>query len=392
MEYSNQFFEAINVNHKDRKQIQIASTLTNIPVTRLNYFNNKNIIPTGNDLTRIKESFGVTEVELMLKMGQLNRQTIELIQAHSDKILQIIPNSNVEIKKVLPAPIFSTKLGKLYQGDCLEILKNIECDSVDLIFSDPPFNLNKLYPSQMDDNLKAEEYLRWSEKWMQECIRILKPGGAFFTWNLPNWNIDAASFLKSRLSFKHWIAVDIKYSMPIKNKLYPSHYSLLYYTKGDKPNYFNADRLPTQTCPKCYDNLKDYGGYKNKMNPLGISLTDVWTDITPVRHKKYKKREGANELPIRLLDRIIEMASKEGDTILDPFGGSGTTYSIAELKNRKWIGVEIGPCDDITNRFEDLTEEAEQLSIIRSNTNALFPKKIEQERTKRGLWTSKSFN
>ena len=69
-----------------------------------------------------------------------------------------------------------------------------------------------------------------------------------------------------------------------------------------------------------------------KMNPDGINITDVWLDIPPVRHKKYKKRNGSNELSIKLMDRIIEMASDEGDIVFDPFGGSGTIYAIAERK------------------------------------------------------------
>lgn len=225
---------------------------------------------------------------------------------------------------------------------------------------------------------------------MSECIRVLKPGGSLFYWNLPIWNVAAAAYLNSRLTFRHWIAVDMKCSLPIKNKLYPSHYSLLYYIKGEKPNTYNADRLPTQTCPKCFDNLKDYGGYKHKMNPLGVSLTDVWSDISPVRHAKYKKRDGANELPLKLLDRVIQMASKEGDIVLDPFGGSGTTYAAAELKGRRWIGMELGPCEDIVNRFNDLEADSDHLHEIRSKLNALYPDGIKCEREKRGLWTCES--
>ena len=104
--------------------------------------------------------------------------------------------------------------------------------------------------------------------------------------------------------------------------------------------------MPLETCPKCFTDLKDYGGYKDKMNPLGVNISDVWTDIPPVRHTKYKKRKEANELSVKLLDRVIEMSSKPGDVVFDPFGGSGTTYAVAEIKQRKWIGVELGPIDE----------------------------------------------
>lgn len=155
------------------------------------------------------------------------------------------------------------------------------------------------------------------------------------------------------LSLRHWIAVDIKYSLPIPNKLYPSHYSLLYYVKGDKPTRFNQERLPLEICRHCGGDIKDYGGYKSKLNIEGISLTDVWRDISPVRHKKYKNRT-SNELPLNLLERIISISTEEGDLVFDPFGGSGTTYVVSEILKRRWIGTEIGPIDIIEDRFKNL--------------------------------------
>lgn len=177
----------------------------------------------------------------------------------------------------------------------------------------------------------------------------------------------------------------------IKGRLYPSHYSLLYYVKGDRPNTFHPDRLQMQTCGKCYSEIKDYGGYKNKMNPLGINLTDIWTDISPVRHAKYKRRQGSNELSLKLLDRIIEMSSNEGDLVFDPFGGAGTTYMAAELKNRRWIGSEIGPLDIIKERFDLIELEREIISDFRKELNVLFPEKVEKHRVKNGLWTPQDF-
>jgi site-specific DNA-methyltransferase (adenine-specific) len=143
-------------------------------------------------------------------------------------------------------------------------------------------------------------------------------------------------------------------------------------------------------CPHCYGDLKDYGGYKNKMNPNGINISDVWTDIPPVRHAKYKKRNGSNELSVRLLDRVIEMSSNEGDLVFDPFGGSGTTYAVAELKKRRWLGVEIGPVDSIINRFENINEDRSNLENIRKDINALIPEKSYQKRVEKGLWTPES--
>lgn len=339
--------------------------------------------PLGQSLEKILIYLGITENELRLKVGAISLELKESLLECSQ-----YPKESQEKKKTTPQ--FKTQLGELYNDDCLSVLKNLNDETVDLIFADPPFNLSKDYPSKINDNLLEDEYIRWCEKWLIECCRILKHGGSFYLWNLPKWNTRLSGIMNEYLMFRHWIAVDIKYSLPISGKLYPSHYSLLYFIKGDKPNTFNPDRLEMKTCRKCFNEIKDYGGYKNKMNKLGINLSDVWDDISPVRHKKYKNRN-ANELSLKLLDRIIQMSSSKGDIVLDPFGGSGTTYIAAELKERRWIGGEIGPVDGIIDRFKNINEEKQHLDSIRDNLNSLFTEPVSQERKKRKIWIPEDF-
>lgn len=388
----NLFFKALNIEETDKLVISRFARTTGIPIERLSYYNRFNIIPSGKDLTQICDAAGITEIELLLKMKVIDLRIVSLIQENAARISQIIQetdNKKAEIPAIPPL-VRKTIWGKLYQGDCIDLMQHMDDACVDLIFADPPFNLNKLYPSNIDDNLKSGEYLKWCEQWLDKCIQILKPGGSFFIWNLPKWNTYLSEYLNHRLTFRHWIAVDIKYTLPIKGRLYPSHYSLLYYCKGEKPNSFHPDRLPMDICPHCVGDLKDYGGYKNKMNPDGINLTDVWLDIPPVRHKKYKKRNGSNELSIKLLDRIIEMASDEGDIIFDPFGGSGTTYVVAEIKKRKWVGIEIGPVDGIIDRLDNISDDAEYLAKIRKEINCLITNRDLKRRIDRGWWTPDS--
>ncbi len=250
-------------------------------------------------------------------------------------------------------PAFKTELGTLYQGDCLEILPTVADESVDLVFADPPFNLGKDYGRGISDSRAAEDYLGWCEAWVKESTRVTAPGGAVFIYNIPKWNVDIAHFMNNLgMLFRHWITVDMKLSLPIAGKLYPAHYSLLYYTKG-KPRIFNRPRLPVQVCRHCGGDIKDYGGHRNKLHPDGINLSDVWTDIPPVRHKATKNR-GANQLSPKLLKRVLDIATVPGDTVLDPFGGSGTTFSVAEEMHRHWIGCELGDIDPIVRRLQGL--------------------------------------
>ncbi|NIA70085.1 site-specific DNA-methyltransferase [Pelagibius litoralis] len=286
-------------------------------------------------------------------------------------------------------PIHSTELGQLYEADCFDMMRNLEDESVDLAFADPPFNLGKQYASKINDARASEDYLDWSRRWIDEIIRLLKPGGALFLWNLPKWNLPLGAYVGEKLTFRHWITVDIKYSLPITGRLYPSHYSLLYFIKGKRPAIFHPDRLPMPCCRHCGGELKDYGGYKNKMNPKGVSLSDVWVDIPPVRHAKYKKR-AANGLALKLMDRVVSIASDPGSLVLDPFGGSGTTYVAAELNGRRWIGSELD-CSDIIDRFADIDADANHLKEIHSNKNVLFTEADIKRRRKSGLPLSRDY-
>lgn len=255
--------------------------------------------------------------------------------------------------QTLTAPNYSTHLGALFSADCMEILPGIRDETIDTVFADPPFNLAKEYGSRTNDKRPDEEYLEWCYHWLSECVRILKPGGALFLYNLPKWNVLLGAFLNGKgLEFRHWIAIEISACLPIPGRLHPSHYSLLYYTKG-KPKVFRRIRTPIQKCRHCGGEVKDYGGHRDAMNPKGVTLKDVWTDIPSVRHWKFKsKGRKANALSTKILDRVIEMSTVQGDLVLDPFGGSGTTFVVCEEKKRHWLGIEIDFAQDIINRLE----------------------------------------
>ena len=193
----------------------------------------------------------------------------------------------------IPDPYFRSSLGVLYEGDCVSILPHLRSESVDTVFADPPFNLGKQYGSKGDDNRPEHEYLEWCQAWVTECVRILKPGGTMFVYNLPKWNIPIGGMLNELgMTFRHWIAVNIKMRLPIKGRLYPAHYSLLYYCKGPRPKTFRNIRTPIQLCRHCGKEVKDYGGHRGAMNPKGVNLSDVWDDIPPVRHRKFKSTNG----------------------------------------------------------------------------------------------------
>lgn len=278
-------------------------------------------------------------------------------------------------------PIYETSYGLLYQEDCLKFLKSITTDSIDMIFADPPFNLGKDYGEKINDQVSDQDYLNWSKAWILESIRVLKPGGSLFIFNLPKWCIEYGAYLNQQgMLFRHWIACRMPKAFPRGKRMSPAHYSLLYYTKGE-PTVFNKIYTPIQVCRHCGGEIRDYGGHRKKLNPQGINLMDIWdvpeevwqdadycdsnqerlwtdleeiwSDIPPVRHRQHKNRT-ANELAPIMLERVIAMTTNPHQIVVDPFGGSGTTYYAAEKLHRYWLGTDIGDLQPAISRLTKL--------------------------------------
>ncbi|MBE9019543.1 site-specific DNA-methyltransferase [Chroococcidiopsidales cyanobacterium LEGE 13417] len=298
--------------------------------------------------------------------------------------------------------VYMSEHGILYRGDCLKLLSALPDGAIDLVFADPPFNLGKEYGEGVSDCMEIDKYLSWSQQWLDESIRVLKDGGSLFVFNLPRWCIEYGAYLNRKgMCFRHWIACRMPKAFPRGKKMSPAHYGLIYYTKGE-PAVFNKVYTPIQVCRHCGKEIRDYGGHRKKLNEKGINLMDVWdmqedvwedvpqadfaedlwtlteemwTDIPPVRHHRHKKRI-PNELAPIMLERIIAMASNPGQIVVDPFGGSGTTFYAAEKLHRYWIGTEIGDTDPAVERLTNLAN-----GIVEQWESARGSKRLKQRQT-----------
>jgi len=112
------------------------------------------------------------------------------------------------------------------------------------------------------------------------------------------------------------------------------------------------------------------------------NLSDVWTDVSPIRHKKYKNWE-CNELPEIILERVLDISTEPYDSVLDPFGGSGTTFAVAEKMKRKWAGCEIEDCGYIIRRLTSIVQNKNK------NENIKLSASLGDHESKHGYPTSK---
>jgi len=234
--------------------------------------------------------------------------------------------------------MISNYVNKVIAGDCLELLKSIESETIDMVFADPPFNLKKVYNSYKD-SLELEKYLEWCEKWIVELVRVTKPTGSIFIHNIPKWLTYYSIILNRLADFKHWISWKAS-TAPMGKTLQPSHYGILFYAKNSKNLSFYEIREPHKRTRKSNILEKDYGGKKYLLHPFGPLVSDVWTDIHRIKHTKYRD-EHPCQLPIHLLERIILMSTNENDIVLDPFMGTGTTAIASKRLGRNFIGFEI---------------------------------------------------
>lgn len=226
------------------------------------------------------------------------------------------------------------ELNKVYLGDCIEIMEELPTESVDLIFADPPFNIGIKYDNY-SDNKSYDSYYEWSDKWIRETFRILKKNGSIYVAIGDEFAAEINIILKKTgYNFRNWIVWYYTFGQNQKKKFNRSHTHILYFTK-DKENFiFNADEIRIPSARQLVYNDK-------RANPKGKIPDDVWQFSRVCGTFKERVGEHPCQMPENILERIIKTSSLEGDTILDPFGGTGTTAAVAKRLGRNFITIDI---------------------------------------------------
>ena len=245
-------------------------------------------------------------------------------------------------------PAYVRENGVLFTGDSIEWLKYINDESINLIFADPPYNINK---ADWDKFESQEHYIEWSMKWIKEASRILKSSGSLyicgFSENLADLKHPAMKFF----SGCKWLVWHYRNKANLGNDWGRSHESILHLRKT-KSFIMNVDeiRVPYGEHTLKYPvhpqaESSQYGNGKKVSslwmpNQLGAKPKDVF-EIPTTCNGMGEKTKHPTQKPEELLRKIVLASSNIGDIVLDPFSGSGTTLVAAEQLQRKWIGCEM---------------------------------------------------
>ena len=237
------------------------------------------------------------------------------------------------------------KINTIICGDCIEELKKIPENSIDLIFADPPYNMqlkNALYrpnntrvdgvDDEWDKFTSFSEYDDFCISWLKECIRILKDTGSI--WVIGSYhNIFRVGSIMLNLGF--WILNDVTWhkTNPMPNflgtRFTNATETLLWCSKGEQYKKYSFNHKV----------MKKYNGNKQ--------MTSVWQIGLCTGEERLKGENGkkvhSTQKPEELLKRIILSTSKKGDIVLDPFFGTGTTGAVAKKLKRNFIGIEKKP-------------------------------------------------
>ncbi|MCE5303803.1 MAG: site-specific DNA-methyltransferase [Planctomycetaceae bacterium] len=245
------------------------------------------------------------------------------------------------------------RVDMLKNCDCLEGMKPLADGVVDLAFADPPFNIGYDYDSY-EDRLESDQYVDWCRRWTAEVVRLLKPNGTFWLAIGDEYAAELKVMLQRehKLCCRSWVVWYYTFGVHCTSKFSRSHVHLFHMVKDPANFTFDADAIRVPSARQLV-----YGD--RRANPTGRLPDDTWilrpqdlpdgfqpdenTWYFPRVCGTFKERAGWHgcQMPEQLLGRILRACSREGQLVLDPFAGSGTTLAVAKKLGRRYLGFEL---------------------------------------------------
>ena len=242
---------------------------------------------------------------------------------------------------------YSHPNGKLFLGDSISWLRSIDTASVDLVFADPPYNINR---AEWDSFESQEHYIAWSLEWIQEASRVLKAEGSMYICGFSEILADLKHPASKYFAGCRWLVWHYKNKANLGSDWGRSHESIIHFRKSARvrPN-IDAVRIPYGAHTLKYPShpqadSSNFGNGKSRdawvPNPLGAKPKDV-IDIPTTCNGMGEKTPHPTQKPEELVRKFVLASSTTGDTVLDPFSGSGTTAVVAEQLGRRWLACDM---------------------------------------------------
>jgi site-specific DNA-methyltransferase (adenine-specific) len=284
---------------------------------------------------RLQDLFGLSPYQDLHVVDLRGHQVLKRDLGEEPIVLDLKENA-------VPPNLVST----LVNGDSLEVLHRVPTNSVDFCFADPPYNLKKKYDN-WNDGLDVMEYFSWCDQWLGELARVLKPQRTLAVLNIPLWAIRHFSYLRSVVSYESWIVWE-GLSLPVR-MIMPAHYSILCFSKGPprvppgiaQTGHSSQESEALHARKELYCLRQDCVRARHLSGECDMEpITDLWWDIHRLKHNS-RRVDHPCQLPPALMRRLIALFTSEGECVLDPFNGAGTTTLAAEQLNRTFIGIEL---------------------------------------------------
>lgn len=232
----------------------------------------------------------------------------------------------------------------LFEGDCLELLRAMPDETVQLIFTSPPYNIGKSYEKKSG----LDEYITFQEHIIGECVRCLRASGSI-CWQVGNYvekgeiipldTILYPVFARHGLKMRNRVVWHFEHGLHCSRRFSGRYETVIWFTKTDD-YIFDLDAVRV---PQKYPGKKHFKGPnagKPSCNPLGKNPGDVWA-IPNVKSNHVEKTCHPCQFPVELAERFVLSMSCAGDWVCDPFAGVGSTLIAAVRHGRKAVGAEI---------------------------------------------------
>lgn len=236
---------------------------------------------------------------------------------------------------------FTNDLCTIYHGDCLKVMREeIPDGQVDLLFSDPPYNIGKSFGEFKDKWPSDNAYAEWCYDWLSLCLQKLKSTGSMYVMTSTQAMPYLDLWLRTKCTILARIAWHYDSSGVQARRYFGSMYEpILFCVKNPKDYTFNPEDIAVEARTGAVRKLIDY----RKPTPAPYKSTKVPGNVwyfPRVRYRMAEYEEHPSQKPEALVERIIKASSNPGDLVLDPFSGTFTTCAVAQRLDRRSIGIE----------------------------------------------------